>query len=302
MNPLGANTWIWVSPLTDERLATLAPRIAAWGFDVIELPIEQLGDWDPERARRLLDDLGLGATTCAVMPPHRDLVVDDRAIVASTSDYLRGCIDIAARVGAGSVGGPIYSSVGRTWLLDRDERRATVDRLVANLQPLAVSAASAGVVLALEPLNRFETSLINTVDQALEVVDAVDSPGLGIALDTFHMSIEEKDPAAAIRRAGSRLAHVQASGSDRGAPGNDHLNWRHIADAIVDVGYTGPICIESFTSENQTIARAAAIWRPLERSQDAIATDGIAFLRRLFGEASERANPIADPLNGGGTR
>jgi len=300
MNPLGANTWIWVSPLTDERLATLAPRIASWGFDVIELPIEQLGDWDPDRARRLLDDLGLGATTCAVMPPTRDLVVADPAVVAATSDYLRGCIDVAARVGAGSIGGPIYSSVGRTWLMDADERLATIARLVSNLGPLAEAAAAHGVVLALEPLNRFETSLINTVDQALEVVDAIDSPGLGITLDTFHMSIEEKDPAAAIRRAGGRLAHFQASGSDRGAPGNDHLNWPAIAGALVDVGYDGPICIESFTSENQTIARAAAIWRPLERSQDAIATDGIAFLRRLLGSVSGGANTTADVLAGGG--
>ena len=302
MNPLGANTWIWVSPLTDDRLATLAPRIAGWGFDVIELPIEQLGDWDPDRARRLLDDLGLGATTCAVMPPTRDLVVDDPAIVAETSAYLRGCIDVAATVGARIVGGPMYSSVGRTWHLDADERRATIARLVDNLAPLAEAAAERDVVLALEPLNRFETSLINTVDQALEVADAVDSPGLGIALDTFHMSIEEKDLSAAIRRAGSRLAHFQASGSDRGAPGNDHLDWRSIGESIVDVGYAGPICIESFTAENQTIARAAAIWRPLERSQDAIATDGIAFLRQLFAGIPDAVPTDADALAGRGAR
>jgi D-psicose/D-tagatose/L-ribulose 3-epimerase len=299
MNPLGANTWIWVSPLSDDRLAQLAPRIAGWGFDLVELPIEQLGDWDPDRARRLLDDLGLGATTCAVMPPTRDLVADDPSIVAATADYLRGCIDVAARVGAGVVGGPIYASVGRTWLLDAGERRKTIARLVTNLAPLAEAAAAQGVVLAMEPLNRFETSLINTVDQALEVVDAVDSPGLGILLDTFHMGIEEKDLAAAIRRAGPRLAHFQASGSDRGAPGNDHLDWPSIAEAIVEVGYGGPICIESFTSENQTIARAAAIWRPLERSQDAIATDGIAFLRPLLARASG-ATVTAKAFAGGG--
>jgi D-psicose/D-tagatose/L-ribulose 3-epimerase len=301
MNPLGANTWIWVSPLTDDRLAQLAPRIASWGFDVVELPIEQVGDWEPDRARRLLNDLGLGATTCAVMPATRDLVVDDPAVVAATTDYLRGCIDLAARVGASTVGGPIYASVGRTWHLDADERRKTIARLVDNLAPLAEAAAAQGVVLAMEPLNRFETSLINTVDQALEVVDAVDSPGLGLLLDTFHMNIEEKNPAAAIRRAGPRLAHFQASGSDRGAPGNDHVDWDSIAAAIVDVGYQRPICIESFTSENETIARAAAIWRHLEPTQDAIAIDGIAFLRPLLARASgATATGLANAIAGGG--
>jgi D-psicose/D-tagatose/L-ribulose 3-epimerase len=286
VNPLGANTWIWTSPLSDDRLAELAPRIAGWGFDVIELPIENVGDWDPDRARRVIADLGLGATTCAVMPSHRDLVADDPDVVATTSEYIAACIDLAARVGANVVGGPIYSSVGRTWRLDGAERRTTVARLTEALKPLAETAAARDVVLALEPLNRYETSLINTVDQALEVVEAVDSLGLGITLDTFHMNIEEKDPPLAIRRAGSRLAHFQASGTDRGAPGNDHNDWPAIAAAIADIGYTGPICIESFTPDNQSIALAASIWRPLEPTQDAIATDGLAFLRSLFGAAA----------------
>ncbi|MER3417601.1 MAG: sugar phosphate isomerase [Chloroflexota bacterium] len=301
MNPIGANTWIWFSPLTDERLATLAPRIRGWGFDVIELPIEQLGGWDPDRARLLLDDLGLGVTTCAVMPATRDLLANDPAVVAATAGYLRGCIDVAATVGAGVVAGPIYSSVGRTWRLDDAERRETIDRLIATLRPLAEAGAARGITLAIEPLNRFETSLINTVEQALEVVEGVNSPGLGIALDTFHMNIEEKDLASAIRRAGPRLAHVQASGSDRGAPGNDHLDWRSIAAALADVGYAGPICIESFTPENETIAKAAAIWRPLERSQDAIATDGIDFLRRLLADVPSDTRPPRS-LASGGTR
>jgi len=114
MNPIGANTWIWVSPPTDERLAELAPRIRAWGFDVIEIPIEQPGDWDPGRTAELLAGLGLGATTCAVMPDTRSLVSDDGSVVAETQAYLRTCVDHAARIGASVVGGPIYAPVGWT--------------------------------------------------------------------------------------------------------------------------------------------------------------------------------------------
>lgn len=289
MNPVGANTWIWVSPLTDERLAQLAPRIRAWGFDVIELPIEQPGDWDPGRAAELLAELGLGTTTCAVMPPTRDLVTEDRAVVRETQAYLRTSIDIAARVGAASLGGPIYAAVGRTWGMDTGERATVVRRLVESLRPLADHAGERGVRLGIEPLNRFETSVINTVEQALEVVELLDSPACGVQVDTFHMNIEEKDPAGAIRAAGDRLAHVQVCGNDRGAPGNDHIDWPSIRDAIRDSGYGGPMCIESFTAENKTIARAAAIWRPLERTQDAIATDGLAFLRQLFATDREGA-------------
>jgi D-psicose/D-tagatose/L-ribulose 3-epimerase len=282
MNPIGANTWIWVSPLTDDRLATLGPRICDLGFDVVELPIEDPGDWDAGRAADLLADLGLGATTCAVMPDGRSLVSDDPAVVASTQAYLGRCVRMAQRVGAGVVGGPIYSPVGLTWLLGPEDRRATIARLVEALRGPADDAAAHGVVLGLEPLNRYETSLVNTVEQALEIVEALDSPGCAIQLDTFHMNIEEKDPAAAIRLAGPRIGHVQVCGNDRGAPGNDHIDWPAIADALADVRYDGPVCIESFTAENKTIATAASIWRPLERSQDAIAIDGLAFLRGLL--------------------
>ena len=285
MNPIGANTWIWVSPVTDGRLAELAPRIRGWGFDVVELPIENPGDWDPVRTAELLGMLGLRATTCAVMPDARDLITADREVVNATQEYLRRCVDAAAAIGSGVVAGPIYSPVGRTWLMDADERSSALRRLEDALRPAVDYAGERGVQLAIEPLNRFETSVINTVEQALEVVEAIDSPACGVAVDTFHMNIEEKDPAAAIRHAGDRLVHVQVCGNDRGTPGSDHIDWRSLAAAFRAVRYDGPICIESFTAENQTIARAASIWRPLAPSQDRLASDGLAFLRGLLADA-----------------
>ena len=284
MNPIGANTWIWVSPLTDERLASLAPRIRGFGFDVIELPIENPGDWDPGRARALLDKHRLRATTCAVMSPDRDLVSIDRGVIESTQHYIRSATDMAARAGARSLAGPIYSPVGKTWAMDSAERAAAIDRLVESLRPLADYAGERGVTLALEPLNRFETSFMNTAEQVLEVVDRVDSGALGVLLDTFHMNIEERDPAAAIRACGSHLAHFHACGCDRGAPGGDQIPWPKIATALSDVAYQGPLVIESFTIENQAIARAAAVWRKLAPTQDAIATDGLLFLRGLLSQ------------------
>jgi D-psicose/D-tagatose/L-ribulose 3-epimerase len=281
VNPLGANTWIWVSPLSDGRLAKLAPQVRDFGFDMIELQVENPGDWDAGRAAELLAEHGLGASLCAVMPPGRDLL-GDSAEVASTQDYLRHCVDVAARIGSRAVGGPLYSAVGRTWLLGPGERRATIARLAETLRPIADYAGEHNVGLALEPLNRYETSLINTAEQGLEVVEAVESPALGLLLDTYHMNIEEKNPAEAIRAAGSRLVHVHACGSDRGTPGADHLDWPGIARALREVGYDGAVCIESFTSENKTIAVAASIWRPLAPTQDALARDGLTFLRTVL--------------------
>ncbi|TQS19587.1 sugar phosphate isomerase/epimerase [Microbispora sp. KK1-11] len=274
---IGVNTWVWVSPLTDESLAVLAPRIAGWGFDVVELPVEQPGDWDPGRAAALLDGLGLGASVVLTMPPGRELVGTSGQSVQETQDYLRHCVDVAVTVGAPAVSGPAYASVGRAWRMSPDERRALYAELRENLKPVVAYAAERGVRIGVEPLNRYETSVVNTVEQALEALPEE----CGLALDTYHMNIEEKDPLRAVRLAGARIAHLQVCGTDRGAPGSDHFDWTGFAAAVRDVDYGGPLVIESFTADNKTIATAASVWRPLAPSQDALATEGLAFLRTL---------------------
>jgi D-psicose/D-tagatose/L-ribulose 3-epimerase len=281
VNSIAANTWIWSSPLSDEGLASLVPKVRELGFDAIEFPVENVGDWDPARAADLLAEHELGSSLCAAMPPGRDLLADGEE-VRSTQEFLRRCVDIAVRIGSPVIGGPMYSAVGRTWLLDGGERRKTLERLRLALRPVVDYAGEFGVKLALEPLNRYETSLINTAEQALEVVEAVDSPALGLLLDTYHMNIEEKNPADAIRLAGSHLAHVHASASDRGSPGADHIDWPAVADALHDVAYAGALCIEAFTPEQPPIARAAHIWRPVAATQDLLARDGLEFLRALL--------------------
>ncbi|MEV6521488.1 sugar phosphate isomerase/epimerase family protein [Longispora sp. NPDC051575] len=275
MYPLGVNTWVWTSPLTNADLAVLAPRIAHWGFDVIELPVERPGDWDPDRAAELLASLGLAASVVLVMPPGRELVA--AASVAETQDYLRHCVDVAVTLGAPTVSGPAYASVGRTWRMSPDERRSVYAELRENLKPVVDHAADRGVRIGVEPLNRYETSVINTVEQALDALPE----NCGLALDTYHLNIEEKKPSDAVRLAGSRLAHLQVCGTDRGTPGDDHFDWPDFAAAVGETGYDGPLVIESFTAGNATIATAASIWRPLAPSQDALATDGLAFLRTL---------------------
>lgn len=280
---IGANIWIWESPVTTEVIRDLAPRVAAWGFDLVELPLENPGDWNPAEVRHILEEHGLAAGVCAAMAPGRDLSTGDRGTVRVTQDYLLACIDAAATIGANVVAGPMYRPTGVTGPISPDERALMIERVANNLRTVLDHAEAAGVRLAVEPLNRFETSLFNTVAQTIELIERVDHPSLGLLLDTFHMNIEERDPCAAIRLAGDRLFHFHACGNDRGAPGHDAIDWPAVRDALGDVNYLGAVSIESFTSANQTIATAASIWRPLAPTQDAIATQGLAFLRTLFG-------------------
>lgn len=279
---IGINTWVWTSPLTNEELTTLVPHVAALGFDWIELPLETPGDFDPATAAALINDHGLGVSTVAAMAPDRDLIHPDEAIRNNGMAYIRDCIQVAHAVGATILGGPIYSAVGRTWQATADERARDVDLLVANLRQLAEYAADYNVVLCIEPLNRFETSFLNLAGQTIEVIDRVDHPSCRILLDTFHMNVEEKSLCEAIRSVGSRLGHFHACENDRGAPGSGHVPWNDVAQGLQEIGYSGPVVIESFTAKVKSIARAAAVWRPFASSQDALAAEGLAFLRGLL--------------------
>jgi D-psicose/D-tagatose/L-ribulose 3-epimerase len=281
VRPIGINTWVWTSPLRDAGAPEAIGRIADLGFDVVELPLEREGDLSAEAIAPLLERHGLGATVVGAMGPGRSLVDDDEDAVAATSAYLEACIDLAAAIGAPAVCGPFTAETGRTWRASAEERAATIERLRAGLSPVVEHAAARGVRIGIEPLNRYETSLLNTVDQSLEALEPLLGDHLGLALDTYHLGIEERSTPAAIRAAGEHLVHVQVCGSDRGAPGGDQTDWPAVRDALDDVGYAGPLVIESFTAENAAIAVAASIWRPLAPTQDDLAREGLAFLRGL---------------------
>ncbi|HYJ28271.1 MAG TPA: sugar phosphate isomerase/epimerase family protein [Nocardioides sp.] len=279
MREIGVNTWVWTSPLTDADVAAMLRRIAGMGFDAVELPLENPGDLTVEVVRDALEETRLTPYVVGAMAPGRDLV--DAAHVAATQDYLRACIDFAAGVGATSVCGPFYSATGRVWRMDADQRATAYADVRTHLEPVVEHALGQRVRLGIEPLNRYETSLVNTVEQALTAFEPLLGDGLGLALDTYHLNIEERSSADAVRTAGPHLAHVQVCGSDRGAPGGDQTDWPALVAALDEVGYGGPLNIESFTADNASIATAASIWRPLAPTQDDLARDGLAFLRSL---------------------
>lgn len=280
----GANSWIWVAPLTTAEAERLVPLVAGMGFNWIEFPIEEPNGFDYARTGALARAHQLGVSVAAAMGPDRDLIHPDAGIRANGMAFVEHCIDAAHALGATNLIGPLYAAVGRTWQATARERARDVELLVGQLNHLADHAGERGVTLCIEPLNRFETSFVNLAEQAIEIIDRVNHPACQIMLDTFHMNIEERSLGDAIRAVGPRLRHVHACENDRGAPGSGHVPWGDVAEALRDIGYDGPIVIESFTDKVQSIARAAAIWRPLAPNQDALARDGLAFLQSLFAD------------------
>lgn len=278
----GVNTFVWVSPLTTAALADLAPKVKQLGFDLLELAIEDTRGLDVAAVKAELARAGLATIVCGAFGPNRNLCSLDPAIRANAHEYLRWCIDAAAALGSPTVAGPMYSAVGKAHLEDPVARQAEWDRAVAGVAAAADYAAGRGVRLALETLNRFETDMLNTVAQALTFIRATGKDNVGLHLDTFHMHLEEKSSAAAIRLAGDKLYHFHACENDRGTPGSGQVRWAEVADALRAVGYAGPVVIESFTPAVKEIARAVCIWREIAPSQDGLAQDGLRFLKTLL--------------------
>jgi D-psicose/D-tagatose/L-ribulose 3-epimerase len=281
MRQLGVNTWVWTSPLTDASVPGVLRHVAGMGFDAVELPLETPGDLTAEALRPVLEETGLTPCVVGAMAPGRDLVRAPAEQIRQTQDYLRSCVDLAHDIGAAAVCGPFYTATGRVWRMDDAARAAAYDELRENLGPVVEHAAGAEIRIGVEPLNRYETSLVNTVAQGLEALGPLLGPTLGLALDTYHLNIEERSSSHAVRAAGAHLVHVQVCGSDRGAPGGDQTDWPALVAALDEVGYDGPLVIESFTADNAAIATAASVWRPLAPTQDDLARDGLRFLREL---------------------
>lgn len=258
----------------------LARHVAELGFDVLEICIEDPDLVSAAAIRRAAEDAGVGISVCGAFGPDRDLSHEDRDRRRAGIDYLKFCIDLAHEVGSSDVIGPMYSATGKARLLPEEEREQQREWAVEGLREAADYAGERGVGLAIEPLNRFETDMVNTVGQGLDLCDRIGRDNVGLLLDTFHMNIEEKSIPDAIRAAGARLRHFHSCENDRGAPGSGHVEWDATFEALSDVNYDGLVVIESFTPEIREIARAVSAWRPVAKSGDDLAREGLKFLKQ----------------------
>lgn len=279
---LGISTWVWVSPLQMKEFEIIASRIAKMGFDLIEIPIDFTEDMDFYQMSKVLKANNLDVSVCAALGKGCDLIHENQSFRENAIKYIYECIEITQILGGKNLVGPFYSSAGRLWWTTKEEREREKDLLVDQLRLLAHYAMDHQVTLCVEPLNRYETSFLNTTAETIEIIDRVDHEACKIILDTFHMNIEEESIVDAFLAAGPRVKHVHVASSFRGAPGQGTIPWQEIVQGLRQIHYDGPVVIESFTPYAQRIALPTATWRPLAPSQDALASEGLSFLRKIF--------------------
>jgi D-psicose/D-tagatose/L-ribulose 3-epimerase len=276
----GVSTWLWTSPFTTASIDVLFPKIATMGFDVVELAVEDPALIDIKAVREGLRKYNLAAIVCGAFGPSRDLTHEDPSVHRNCFSYIETCLEFCLELGTPFFGGPMYSAVGKARMLPPDARKSEWDLAVKNLGVVCEMASRRGLQIALEPLNRFESDLVNTVDDVRRLIRDIDHPAAKIMVDGFHMSIEERDVEQAIIAAGKDLIHVQVSENYRGTPGTGQTRWDAYRRGLESIAYSGTVTIESFTPENKELAGAVCFWHPMAESQDLFAGDGIRFLKQ----------------------
>lgn len=275
----GVSTWLWTSPFTTASIDVLFPKIASMGFDVVEIAVEDPALIDIKRVKEGLHRYNLKAGICGAFGPSRDLTHEDKSVHQNCLSYIEACLDICRELDAPFFGGPMYSAVGKARMLPPDLRKAEWELAVKNLRIACAMASERGLQIALEPLNRFESDLVNTTEDVRRLVRDIDHPAAKIMLDGFHMNIEERDVEQAIISAGSDLVHLQVAENYRGTPGTGQTRWDAYKRGLEAIAYNGTVTIESFTPDNKELAGAVCFWHPMADSQDGFASEGLRFLK-----------------------
>jgi len=277
----GVSTWLWQSPFTTASIE-LFPKIKAMGFDVVEIPVEDPSLIDVTTVKKALNDNGLLPSICIVFGYDKDLTSDDASLYENCFEHAEKCFTLSAALEVDFVAGPLYAAVGKARLASDEQKKAEWGRAVANLRTLSGIGKKYDLDIALEPLNRFESDLVNTSEDVVRLLNDINEDNMKIILDGFHMTIEEQDIREAIHTAGDKLIHVQVSENHRGIPGTGLTPWNEFAKGLADVNYSGAIVIESFTPEIKELAAAVNIWKKLAESQDDFAKQGLRFLKTTF--------------------
>ena len=286
MNPIGIISMQYNRPFVAADFAQLG-RWKAAGYDFAELLVPEPGELDLAATRRALEDAGLGVVLAARVNLDRNLTSDEPVKRQAGADYLAYCAETAQALGAQIVGGPLYGNplvfAGRApHVVPESLRQARVDWCVEGLVKGGDAAARCGIRFGVEPLNRFETDILNTTRQGVALMQLVNHPSVGLVLDTFHMNMEDDDICSALREGAAHMLHFQANENHRGYLGTGHIDWNPVVRTLAEIGYTGTISLEPFRRRDERIGIPFAQWKPPVKDETEELSAACGFLKNLI--------------------
>jgi len=277
---VSVSAYYWINRW-DRDQAEVFDITSGCGFDGIEVSLYAQPDIDPAAMRAKAESCGLEILVSTGVPAEADPSSESPSTRDAAVAYLTNCLQMTADMGASLLGGLTYSP----WMLfpDGADPIGARERVVETLRKVGPVAERLGVVLCLEPVNRFETYVLNTAEQGAAMIDAIGSAAVSLQLDTFHLNMEERDAAASIRSTGRRLGHFQVADNDRSVPGKGSIDFASIGQALNDIAYEGWIGLETFPHPGTEVGNDTFTWRPLVADHEDDAREALVLIRNLLG-------------------
>jgi D-psicose/D-tagatose/L-ribulose 3-epimerase len=288
MNPVGIHALVFAGDWSEPEATRVIEGAAAAGFDLVEIPLLDPGSVDVEMTRRLLERSGLGVACSLGLTSETELSSEDPATVARGEHLLERALETAHALGAELVTGIIYGSLGHHAHAVTKAGRANA---VAALERLAGRAAEQGINLGLEVVNRYESNLLNTAEQAVDLIEQIGADNLVVHLDSYHMNIEEDSLESAVVAAGPRLGYVHVGENHRGYLGSGHVDFPRLFEALAQIGYAGAITFESFSAAvvKEGLSDTLSIWREMWSDGDDLARHARRFIAEQLRATSAAA-------------
>jgi D-psicose/D-tagatose/L-ribulose 3-epimerase len=273
---LGIHAYAWCSQWSNDTLH-LINRVKSLGLDFIEIPLMCLETFDASAVKGRLQEVNLLACTSTVLLNDTDITSEDVDIRRKGVNYLKECVKATNDIGATSFSGVIYSQHVKPTVKRPTEQ--TWEYSAQCLSEVARYAEDLGVTVGIEPVNRYETYLVNTCEQAITLKKMIHEPNIKVHLDTYHMNIEEKSFYDAVKLAGEDLIHIHLCENDRGIPGTGQVDWEGMFKGLAEIRYQGYAALESFVDSTDNMN--TWVWRQLASDGDTLVREGVAFIRKM---------------------
>ncbi|MBY3032187.1 sugar phosphate isomerase/epimerase [Rhizobium leguminosarum] len=273
MEGFGVHTSMWTMNWDRAGAEKAIAGAVHYKMDFIEIALLNAPAVDAKHTRDLLEKNELRAVCSLGLPEHAWASVRPDAAI----EHLKVAIEKTAEMNAEALSGVIFGGIGERTGLPPTE--GEYDNIAKVLDAAAKHARKYGVQLGVEAVNRYENHLINSAQQAVDMVERVGADNVFVHLDTYHMNIEEKGAANGILIARDHLKYIHLSESDRGTPGYGNIPWDAIYAALAAIGFKGGLAMESFINMPPEVAYGLAVWRPVARDMEEVMDKGLPFLR-----------------------
>ena len=266
----------------DEDLEPHIKTAKTLGYDGVEFPLLDPGIFDVKKNKDIIDAENLKPLFATGLSESTDISNADPTVRRKGIDHLKACIDIVHAFGAPYLSGVTYTPWGL--LKRRDKAHESIEFIIDSMREVADYAQKYEVSINLEVLNRFESYVINTVEEGVDFLKRIDRDNIKLNFDSFHAHIEEKSIVDALKTGADSIGHVHFSENDRGIPLTGQIRWDDVREGLTSIGYDGWICLESFVNKNCEVGEGTNIWRQIETSSHNTAKEGLMNMKRIMKE------------------